>query len=65
MNSQFLVKLGKSGSKIREMLMQVYGDNAVTKTAVYMWVTRFSEGRESVTDEDRSGKTAKSSSNCA
>jgi len=32
---KFLVKLGKSGNKIREMLMQVYGDNAMKKTAVY------------------------------
>jgi hypothetical protein len=49
------VKLGKSGSKIREMLVQVYGDNAMEKTAVYKRVTRFSEGRERVTDEERSG----------
>jgi len=37
------------------VLLQVYGDNAVKKTAVYNWVKRFSEGRESVTDEERSG----------
>ena len=30
-----LVKLGKSGKEIREMLVQVYGDNAMKKTAVY------------------------------
>ena len=30
------------------------------KTAVYKWVKRFSEGRESVTDEERSGRTATS-----
>ena len=35
--------------------MQVYGDNALKKTAVYKWVKRISEGRESVTDEERSG----------
>jgi hypothetical protein len=34
MNIKF-VKLGKSGSKIREMLVQVYWDNAMKKTAVY------------------------------
>jgi hypothetical protein len=34
-NIEFLVKLGKSGNKIREMLLQVYGDNGMTKTAVY------------------------------
>ena len=32
--------------------MKVYGDNAMNKTAVYKWVKRFSEGRESVTDEE-------------
>jgi hypothetical protein len=35
-----LGKLGKSGSEIREMLLQVYG-NAMKKTTVYKWVTRF------------------------
>jgi len=40
--------------------VQVYGDNAMKKTAVYMWVKRFSEGRESVTDEERSGRPATS-----
>jgi predicted transposase YdaD len=59
-NIKFLVKLGKSGSEIREMLVQVYGDNAMKKIAVYKWVTRFSAGRESVTDEERSGRPATS-----
>ena len=36
------------------MLVQVDGDNAMMKTAVYKWVKRFSEGRESVADEERS-----------
>ena len=31
------------------MLVQVYGDNAMKKTAVYKWVKRFSDGREIVT----------------
>jgi transposase len=56
MNIIFLVKIGKSGSEIREMLVQACGDNAMKKTAVYKWVTRFSEERESVTDEERSGQ---------
>jgi len=42
------------------MLVQVYGDNAMKKTVVYKWVKRFSEGRESVTDEERSGWPATS-----
>jgi len=59
-NIKFLVKLGKSGNKIREMLVQVYRDNAMKETAVYKWVKCFSEGRESVTDEERSGWPATS-----
>jgi len=42
------------------MLVQVYGDSATKKTAVYKWVERFSEGRESVTDEERTGRPATS-----
>jgi hypothetical protein len=57
---KFLVKLGKSGRKISELLVQVYGDNAIKKTAVYKWVTRFSEESESVTNEERSGQPATS-----
>jgi hypothetical protein len=34
-NIKFLVKLGKSGSEIRVILVKVYGDNAVKKTPVY------------------------------
>ena len=37
------------------MSVQVYRDNAMKKTAVYKWVKRFSEGRESVTNKERSG----------
>jgi len=37
------------------ILVQVYGDNAMKKTAVHKWVKRSSEGRESVTDEESSG----------
>jgi hypothetical protein len=35
------------------MFMQVYRDNVMKKTA---WVTHFSEGWASVTDEERSGQ---------
>ena len=73
-NMKCLVKLEKSGKEIREMLVQVYGDSAMKKTAVYKWMKRFPEGRESVIDEERSvwpatsrteENIAKVSSNCA
>jgi cytochrome c-type biogenesis protein CcmH/NrfF len=34
-NIKFLLKTGKSGNEIGEILVQVYGDNAVKKIAVY------------------------------
>jgi len=58
MKIKFLVKLGKCGNEIRDMLEQIYRDNAMKKTAVYKWVKHFSEGRGSVTDEERSGQPA-------
>jgi len=51
-NIKFVVKVGRSGNEVREMLVQVDRDNAMKKTAVYKWVKRFSEGRKSVTDEE-------------
>ena len=59
-NIKFLVILGKSGNEIIEMLVQVYGDNAMKKMAVYKWVKHFSGVRESVIDKDRSGRPATS-----
>jgi hypothetical protein len=64
---KFLGILGKSGNKIREMLVQVYGDNTIKKIVVYKWVEDFSEGRESVADEELSGRpaTSRTKENCA
>ena len=42
------------------LIVQVYGDNAMKKTAVYKWEKRFSDGRESANDEERSGRLATS-----
>jgi len=35
------------------MLVQVYGDNAMKKTAFYKWVKSFSEGKVSLTKKDQ------------
>jgi len=55
------------------MLVQVYGDNAMKKTAVYKWVKLFlREENVSLTKKEQDGqqqaelkKTLQSSSNCA
>ena len=56
-NIKFLVKLGKSGNEIREMLVQVYGDNATKKTAVYKRVKHFlREKKVSLMKRDQDGQ---------
>ncbi len=43
LNMKFLVKLGKSGAKINEMLSTVYGENALKPGMVCKWVKCFRE----------------------
>jgi transposase len=45
-NIKFLVKLGKSGPEICQMLQQAYGENALKKSTVFKWVQRYREGRK-------------------
>ena len=57
MNIKFIVKLGKSGNEIREMLVQVYGGNAMKKTAVYKCVKLFlREEKVPLTKKDQDGQ---------
>ena len=55
-NIKFLVKLGKNGPKIHQMLQQVYGEDALKERTVFKWVQRFREGREDLKDDTRSGR---------
>jgi hypothetical protein len=36
-NIKFLVKLGKSGPKICQMLQQAYGEDALKRSTVFKW----------------------------
>jgi transposase len=59
-NIKFLVKLGKNGQEIVQMLEIVYGESAMKRRTVYKWVDRFKEGRESVDDDARAGRPSTS-----
>ncbi|XP_033213941.1 uncharacterized protein LOC117171005 [Belonocnema kinseyi] len=43
-----------------EMLEKCFGSYALKKTAVYQWHERFKNGRESINDDDRSGRPSTS-----
>ncbi len=53
---KFLVKLGETGKQISEKLNTVYGEGAMKPATVYKWVKRCHEGRESLEDDQRSGR---------
>jgi transposase len=54
-NMKFCFKLGTSATETYEMLVEVYGDAAVTRKTVYKWSERFRGGSESIDDEERPG----------
>ena len=57
-NIKFLVKL-----EIRQMVQQVYGEDALKERTVFKWVQRFREGREDPKDDARSGCPSTTSGN--
>jgi len=54
-NIKFLVKLKKSATETFELLTEAYGEDCMSRARVFKWHKRFSEGRESVKDDDRPG----------
>jgi hypothetical protein len=55
-NVKFLVKLKKSATETFQLLTEAYGEDCMTRPGVFEWHKRFSEGRESVKDDDRPGR---------
>ena len=53
---KFCYKLGRTATETCEMLVQVYGSEAVSRKCVYEWFKRFREGKETTEDEPRSGR---------
>lgn len=53
---KFCVKNKLSGVKTLSMLKKCFGDDTLKKTVIYQWHGRFRNGRELVTDDERSGR---------
>jgi hypothetical protein len=51
---EFCVRLGKSGSETLQLIHQAYGDDAISRAAVFKWWKRFRDGETNVKDEPRS-----------
>lgn len=57
---KFCVKLGKSASETFNMLNVAYGDIAMKRATCFKWHERFKGSRQSIEDEERSGRASTS-----
>lgn len=59
---KFCVKLGETPTVTFEKLKKAYGDVTLSRAQVFRWYKAFSDGRESVQDDPRSGRPLSSKS---
>ena len=57
---KFCVKLGKSTTETFAMLNTTYGDVAMKRATCFRWYKRLKNGRLSVEDDERSGRSSTS-----
>ena len=57
---KFCIKHNENAVETCEKLKWAYGEHALSRTQVFRWNKAFLDGRESVEDEPRSGRTCTS-----
>ena len=58
----FCFKLCKKFAETYELLKKVCGDDCMSRTQVYTWITRFKNCRDYLNDDPRPGRTEASNS---
>ena len=54
---KFCFKLGKNATEMYGMLQTAFGASCMSRASVFEWHKRFKEGRESVRDDERCGRS--------
>ena len=54
---KFCFKLGKNDTETYRILRTAFGTSCMNRTSVFGWHKRFKEGRESVRDNERCGRS--------
>ena len=54
---KFCFKLGKNTTEMYGMLQTAFGASCMNRASVFEWHKRFKEGRESVRDDERCGRS--------
>ena len=57
---KFSCKVDFSATKAVELFQKAYGDAALSRTTICEWYKRFRESRESVKEDERSGRSTTS-----
>ncbi|XP_054715265.1 protein GVQW3-like [Uloborus diversus] len=60
LNIKFCVKLKKTPTETLQIINEVYGEEALSRTQVFQWHKNFREGRDDVHDEQRAGRPSTS-----
>ena len=56
---KFCFKLGKNATKTYEMLQTAFRPSCMNQESIFEWNKRFKEGRKSVSDDERRGRSKK------
>ena len=56
---KFCFKLGKNARETYGMLQTAFGASCMNRASIFEWHKRFKEGRESMRDDDRCGRSKK------
>jgi hypothetical protein len=51
--TEFCFKVGLSATEIVVLMQKAYGNEAVNRSNVFRWYSRFREGRELIEDDER------------
>ena len=54
---KFCFKLGKNDTETYGIIQTTFGRSCMNRASVFEWHKRFKEGRESVRDDERCGRT--------
>ena len=54
---KFCFKLGKNATETYGMFQTAFRSSYINRASVFEWFKRFKEGRESVRDDERCGKS--------
>ena len=54
---KFCFKLGKNATETYEMLQTAFRPSCMNQASVFEWFKRFKDGRESVRDDERCGRS--------